>query len=130
MRLERASILENLEQDSGQRTVSPLRIVAGMGGGSAGAGETSGPCTQLVLVWPRAPALRWPWHPGQVTQSALDFGFAICEMGLLPTSQGCSDASVDGGIEPGRLARSRYPTHSLSSRAVVYLDLKSDFGKP
>lgn len=61
-----------------------------------GAGEASGPCTQLVFVWPLAPPLGWPWHPGQVTESALDFGFAICQMGQLPSSQDCYEAYVDG----------------------------------
>lgn len=52
MRLERASILENLEQDSGQRTVSPLRIVAGMGGGQQEQGKHLGLVLSLSLFGP------------------------------------------------------------------------------
>ena len=66
------------------------------GRGQQESGEASGQGAQFVLVWPLAPPLGGPWHPGQVTQSSLDLGFAVWKVGLLPTSQDCHEASVGG----------------------------------
>lgn len=61
-----------------------------MGGVSRRQQKHAGMALSLPRVAP-GPPLAWPWRPGQVV---LDFGFAICEMGLLLTSRDCYEAYV------------------------------------